>query len=144
MGRILLAVLPMERDEVRAVGLGLAIAYCWHARVELRIILHLADRFTAYIDSGRWPKEAVISYAEGEERKVPDAPVVEQAREARQRKPSRRARQAPVAGLLCGLCETRPAFSWPGGQTICRECAEKYFPTEVADWDARYGENTHG
>jgi hypothetical protein len=64
----------MERDEARAAGLALAIWYCTHMRVELRVILHLADRFTEYIQTGAWPREAVSQYGEGpQEREVPDA-----------------------------------------------------------------------
>jgi hypothetical protein len=72
----------MERAEARATGLALAIWYCTNMRVELRVILHLADRFTEYIQTGVWPREAVSQYGEGQEREVPDAPVDDEAGEA--------------------------------------------------------------
>jgi hypothetical protein len=44
-----------------------------------------------------------------------------------------------IGRLYCGLCEKRPAYRWPDGKIICRECAEKYFPEKVAAWDKEYG-----
>ena len=67
----------------RAFGLLAAIGYCWHAQVHFSTVMDLADQFSAYIQAGTWPREAVRTHGQsGEDSQGPDASLGEQAGKA--------------------------------------------------------------